>query len=272
MALVYAAVIPHSPLLIKAVAKDHYPLLDETIQQIQAMVNDNYAAKSEIIIWLSPHGPAIEQNVVILTADHFTGNLEEFGDIETKVDWPGATGPAHHLKTIAEQWQLPVSLQTTESLDYGFTVPLSFFTSTKSNLKIIPISVGHLPFPQLIRLGSVLYEFMVSSNIRFSIIASAEFSRRHRASADERRRPTAEEKTISQAITAVDPAQLANLKPRPGTCGLNPVVALLATLQNAAATGRIASFQAPLGVGLITAHFSLNHEHRPRHPAPTVAA
>jgi aromatic ring-opening dioxygenase LigB subunit len=272
MPLVHAAVIPHNPLLIGSISKNHFPLLKETVDSIKNISNDCYAAKTKLAIFLSPHGLAIKDQIVIDSADSYHGDLVEFGDLNTKIKFPGAVGPIHQLKTVAERWQLPVSLQTTDHLDYGSTVPLTFFDKITQTLSIMPIFVGHLSFPQLVRLGGVLHDYISTSNTRIALYASSEWSRRHRASADERRRPTTEEKMASQAITQVDPARLSSTEPRPGTCGWPPLICLLTVLQNLSMTGRILSFQAPLGVGLITADFISNHDHRARHTVPPVTA
>lgn len=259
MPVVAAAVLPHSPLLIPTIARHHAPLFAATTAAVEEIVSDIYAAKPDLIIVLTPHGVSYPGTVVVSSSDSYQANLEEFGDLQTALDASGAPGLTHQLKVVAEREHLPMVLQTFPSLDYGVGVPLYFLRQAKIETPILPISVAHHQPDIILRLGDALHDFLTGQVARAVIIASADFSRRHDRTPGGQRRPTAEERLYSNAIVANDPSLLVGHKPSPDTCGFGPVVALLATLRHQVASGKVQSFSAPLGVGLLTASFSFGH-------------
>lgn len=258
MPIVYAAVVPHSPLLIPAVAKDHARLLQETQQALAGIGTELYASQSEILILLTPHGPSIEGVVVLHVADRFQGQLKEFGDLTTSVTAEAALETAQRLKHLAEERQLDVRLQTDEQLDYGSTVPLFTLLRSPAQPKLLPMTVTGWSPDQVVRAAAVLREVLTRSKQRCAVIASADLLRRQSTEALESvQRPQSLERTLSSAITAVDPSSLA-ADGEPEFCGRQPILLLLLSLQGLATTGTILSFEAPLGVGLLTASFHLD--------------
>lgn len=255
MAIVAAAVVPHSPLLIPTIAKHHAASLKETVAAVEQIVNDCYAAEPDVIVVLTPHGESHPNSLVVHTAEQFQGNFAAFGDIDTKVTAPGTLGYTHRLKSAAEHHHLPLFLRTFEELDYGVSVPLFYLQQGLAKTPIVPISLPHHEHDILLRTGALLNAFCGSERERVALIASADFSRRDQ-NASNAKRPTAEEKKLSTAMTEVDPTIATALEPQSSTCAYGPVVALLAALQHLNATGKITSFAAPLGVGLLTTSFS----------------
>lgn len=258
MPIVAAAVVPHSPLLLPTVAKDHAPLLAATTNAMNAIAELCYAAQPEVMILLTPHGESHDDTIVINAAETYRGNFTEFGDLTTTVTARGALGVVHQLKTVAEREHLPLVLQTAPELDYGTTVPLTLLQSKHFQLPIIPISLPYHTPELLLRTGGVLHDFLSSANLRSMIIASADMTRRKERTPATHRRPTTEERQLSAAIVAVDPAQATAVKPQTSTCGFGPIVTLLSTLDGLSREGKITSFEAPLGVGLLTATFTLS--------------
>lgn len=255
MSLVAAAVVPHTPLLIPSVAKQHAPLVAETVAELTNLGSEIYAAQPDAVIILSPHGESHPDSVVVHTAETFTGGFAAFGDITTVVTAPGALGLTHQLKTAAEQAHLPLLLRTFPELDYGVSVPLYYLQKTGSRAPIIPISLPHHQPELLVRVGALLQDFCLSHKRRLAIIASCDFSRRSNKTASHHR-PTNEERQLSQAITSVDPTVAAALQPQESTCGYGPLLVLLAAIHGVFRSGQITSFAAPMGVGTITASFS----------------
>lgn len=259
MSVVSAAVLPHSPLLLPTVAKDHAPLLQKTVDEIQLLVAEQYAAKPDVVIILTPHSVSYPGTFVVSSAEQYQGEFGEFGDFQTKVTVAGVPGVAHRCKMAAEEHRLPLLLQTLPTLDYGCSVPQWYFQSASLSVPILPIAVSGQSNELLLRLGDMLHDFCTGSNTRFSIIASADFSRRHDRSLSAHHRPTSEERLVSNAITTVDSAAVLAGEPKADTCGYAPTLVLLSAMHRLASRGTIRSFEAPLGVGLLTATFHLGH-------------
>lgn len=257
MPVVAAAVVPHSPLLLPTVAKIHQALLTATQHSLNDLAAEWYAAKPEVVVFLTPHGGPPGEVITVHAADHYQTNFSQFGDLTTVYSASGALGIIHGLTTAAEHAHLPARLQTFAQLDYGSAIPALTLLAPQPHIPIIPIFISGQP-DLLLRAAAVFHDFFTRSPVRSILVASGDFSRRQRSTHHLPPRPTAEERAVSSAIVAVDPTQLASVHPDPRTCGYGPTFTLLGTIQSIATSGTIRDFVAPLGVGCITASFTIH--------------
>src|SRR5689334_3799635 len=102
MPIVAASVIPHTPLLLPTIAKQHRNLFSRTTTAINDVANDWYAAKPDVAIIISPHGISEEQEAVLHSGERFIGRFEDYGDMSTTISAIGAVGISHQLKSSAE--------------------------------------------------------------------------------------------------------------------------------------------------------------------------
>ncbi|MBI3572628.1 MAG: hypothetical protein HY092_00305 [Candidatus Kerfeldbacteria bacterium] len=256
MPLVFAGIVPHSPLLVPGVAKEHYPLFSQTIKSVAVMSAELYATQPDAVVILSPHMTSVPDHVTVQVGDRLEGNLTEFGDPSTTVSLWGATGLAHLLKAMAEQQKLMLEVQTPTAIDYSVTISAMLLGLSTHSVQCLPIGVAHVGAAALLRVGLLLNEWCHQRPERMAIIATADLTRRHDSNTAERR-PTKEEREISLAVTAVDPAPLGAYVGKSKTCGIQPITTLLACLQPHRSKGTIRSFEAPLGVGQMVADVSL---------------
>lgn len=253
MSIVAAAVVPHSPLLLPTVAKEHAALFSKT-QEAALIVGQNvYAAQPDCVVILTPHGELLDDAAVLHVAEKYSGGFTTFGDFSTSVSAPGSPSIAHRLKDVAEREHVSLHLQTHEELDYGTSIPVHTALQQLPNTPILPVLLGGMSIAHTLRLGQLLYEFGASSTTRIALIASADLTRR-KVSMTTLTKPSSEEKLLSQAIMSVDPSMLASATPQQDTCGFSPIVALLAALQQQHPKAEILNFEAPMGVGLLTAY------------------
>jgi aromatic ring-opening dioxygenase LigB subunit len=257
MAIVAAAVVPHSPLLLPSIAKNHYERSAQTRAALLEVGQELYAAQPDAIVFITPHGAAIDGGIVIEQDDILRGHLRDFGDLKTTLEVPGAVQLAHLLKEAAEDTDLPVVLQSRTGLDYGVTVPwLTLWPATLPSKGLV-IAVNPSPTDQLVRFGQTLRNFFQSRPERVIVIASGDAERRSPGSSDADRRPTARERAISDAISHLDMTRLPEL-PLPGLCLAEPVLTLLSSLQGLSGRGTIRSFEVPLTVGQLVASITLS--------------
>lgn len=255
MSIVYAAVVPHAPLLLPTINKAHHDLLSATHHSLGQVTENLYAAQPDVVCIISPHGAALNTCCQINVADHYQGQLSEFGDIATSFYARGVPAYAHQMQNACEQAHVPLRLQTYDNLDYGCTVPLLTLLRPRSSLPIIPLLINQVALPEVLRAGTALREYLVTQTSRFALIASGDFSRRREGAPGIRRRPSADERRISSAITQVAPSDLLEASIDTAVCGLRPVLLLLAILQDWTAKGTILSFEAPFAVGQLVADF-----------------
>ncbi|MBI2984548.1 MAG: AmmeMemoRadiSam system protein B [Candidatus Kerfeldbacteria bacterium] len=257
MPLVFAAVVPHAPLLVPAVAKEHQRLTAATRQQLARLAEELHASQPDGLILFTPHGPVINDVLVANVADEYLGELVEFGDLKTRLRVRGAPWLGHRFKELAESLHLPLQLQTLPRLDYGTTVPLKFLLAGQPGLPILPLTVAHQPESLLVRFGRVVSSVVQSDRRRYALVASGDLTRRSETTANFQR-PTAEERAMAEAISRLSIDPLTDVTIQPSTCGYRPMYLLLASLQGRPGRGVIRSFEAPLKVGLLTAGFELN--------------
>lgn len=249
MSLVGAAVVPHSPLFLPTVAKDH-AALGATIRQATHRVGQLlYATDPTDLIFFTPHGVTISGQAVILTGDSLQGNLREFGDLE-----PFAASPAIELSQLVARRSLEhgvvTTLQSQAELDYGTIVPSRLFDWPRS-VRLLPVSVANLSADQLISLGRAITIAVEDVSARIGIVASCDFSRR-RVASERADRPTALERQVARAIRSRRTADLPPLS-KQSPCGLAPLFCLLSALEGRAGTVEELLTEAPYGVGAITA-------------------
>jgi aromatic ring-opening dioxygenase LigB subunit len=257
MSIVAAAVLPHSPVLLSSIAKEHSSLFSVTQESMRDILSEGIAAQPDVILVLTPHGPSEAGDIALHTAEHFRGVFDDFGDMTTTLTARGAVGISHQLHSAAEAAHVHLPQQTFTTLDYGTSIPLTQLPSSVTAPLLCVVQCLTQDPESILRCADVLREFTIRHRQRFFVIASADCTRRRDRHPDARRRPTAEERTYSSAITAVDAPQLSGFRPDPTTCGYGPILMLLAMLQGHAAEGHVRTFEAPLGVGLLTADFSL---------------
>jgi len=254
MSLVYAAVVPHAPLLVPAIAKKNAALLDQTRQQLNCLAQECYAVQPDVLIVITPHGPVIGENIVAMLADEHRGSFRDFGDIQTKVRLPGAVGFTHRLKERAAAEHIMMLLQTVSELDYGSAIPLLFLLPHQPRPRVLPLAVSSECRGQLVRFGHVLYDFIQQQPERVALIASADLSRDHPTTVTARNH-TAEERRFSQALTKLEIGPLEDQRNDPRTCGLIPLLLFIVTLQSVRAKAKIHTMEAPFAVGQMTVSY-----------------
>lgn len=258
MPLVAALVVPHSPVLVPAIGKEHSRLVETTRRQVVSLWADVYARQPDIIVMLTPHGASLPGTVVLNVAERLTGELREFGDVATRLDAIGAVGFAHRLKEALEDQAVPAALQTVPQLDYGVTVPYSYAPPGFKQTKLLPIHIAGLDPQILIRLGQVMADMTQRVPDRVALVASADLARRPADDGSARwMKPLPEERRLAEAMSGVNVAQLVEHPMDESTCGQRPILTLLAAVAQRPVKGIIHSFEAPLRVGLMTASFPI---------------
>lgn len=253
MPVVAAAITPHSPVLVPSVAKQHAAALSSTRESLSHLAADFYARQVDTLILLTPHGPQVADHLTINVSDQYQGDLLRFGDAVTRLAVRGSLDAVQRLQDLSAQHGVGINLVTEPKLDYGCVVPLTFFGEVLEHATIVPITISHTSRSGATLIGLVLEEFFHQSQQRVGIIASADLFRRQKAQP----RLLPEERTIGQAIAAVDPGPVLNIDATGGVCGLPPILILLSSLHRIAHHGRTLAFEAPLGVGQMTAQIDL---------------
>ena len=102
--IVFAAVVPHSPLLVPSIGKEHTEKLANTTHAYAELEQTLYLAKPDTLVMISPHAQMYPDAMSGNASPKFTAVLKQFGDrgrpggqlsdrIGRSVHVAGATGP-----------------------------------------------------------------------------------------------------------------------------------------------------------------------------------
>ncbi len=261
--IVFAGIVPHSPILIPAVGKENRESLAMTIRAMEELSHLLYVAKVETIVMLSPHAPLYPDAFSGNVADKFKGVIREFGDhgtaVEAKVDFL----LLDHLQRHMRDTTIPFTLTSQEELDYGFTVPLHLMTQDLPAWKLVPLSVSLLDLAAHRAYGRELNHVLHGEMTRVALLASADLSHHANAKSPQGERPEgiAFDRLVRESVAAGNIEAL--LATDPGVaeaadqCGLKPIITLLGALEGMNAKPRELCYEAPFGVGYLTARYEL---------------
>lgn len=261
MSLVFAAIVPHSPLLVPGVGKEHISQLAKTVEAYKRLEEDLYASRAETVIIISPHGEI--KNVFTLNlSPEFEGDLEEFGDFSTKSKYLGDVGLAYQIREDLET-KSPLQLASNMKLDYGTYVPLFLLAGAMTDVKIIPITYSTLNLEAHLDFGRALKRVIVMSQRRVAVIASGDLSHRLTKEAPGGYSPKAEkfDNKICELLQKHKVYEILSLNPEliaeAAECGLKSILILLGLLDGFKVTPQRLAYEAPYGVGYLTLRYVL---------------
>ncbi|MCI0479673.1 AmmeMemoRadiSam system protein B [Candidatus Uhrbacteria bacterium] len=261
--IVFAAIVPHSPLLLPTVGKEHREKLAKTLESIQELEQALYLAKPNVLCVIAPHGVRYPDAFSINLASKYVGNLKAFGDFSTTVAAKSDYLTIDRLQRKLRVEGVPFTLTSSEEIDYGFTVPLLLLTSHLDAWKLIPISPSMLDGKEHYDFGRQLKRVLHAEEQRVAVIASADLS--HTLGSESPAGPSehgpAFDLAVQKAVGANDPTPLLsldkNVVEQSSQCGYRPIMTLFGCLENMSVTPHILSYEAPFGVGYLTARFDI---------------
>jgi AmmeMemoRadiSam system protein B len=262
--LVFSAIVPHPPILIPNVGKEHLAELDKTIRAFNILEDELNKAKPDTIIIISPHGELNIDAFNINTHQHYISRFEQFGDFSTENKFKADLQFINELKEENET-KLPVQLISDPQLDHGAGVPLYYLTRKDKSRRIVPISYSYLPYRKHIEFGETIKNAAYNLDKRYAIIASGDLSHRLAPDAPAGFSPKAKEfdKKLIQLLKKKNIEQILNMDPAiiedAGECGLRSILILLGAIKNMNFEFEMLSYEAPFGVGYLVAMGNLGN-------------
>lgn len=258
MAIVYAASVPHSPLLIPSIGKENVRELSQTTNAFKIVSQELLNARPAALIIISPHAQVNHACLQLNIRPSYLLDYESYGDFSTRVSVQGAPHLADAIKRPfnTARTRLPLSVVSNERLDVGLTTTLPALLELFDTLPIVPISLAHLKPSQALAYGQLLRSTLLDSPERLAVITSANLS--HRLSVDSPAgfspRAKAFDDRTRQAVRHNDATRLSHVRSETirevEVCGLEPLLLLMGMLQGSRYTVRELSYEAPFGIGL----------------------
>jgi MEMO1 family protein len=262
MPLVYSAIVPHPPVLMPSVGKDSADQIKTTKNSMDELARELYAASPDTIIIISPHGPIDSKAFTVNITDKYTANFEQFGDFSTKLEFNGDTELLVTEKDRIHN-KIPINIISEPELDHGTSIPLYHLTENLKDFKILPIHFSLMDSQTHFEFGKLLKDIILKSSKRIAVIASGDLSHCLTADAPMPFNDAGQEfdSTLIKLLEKTDAQGIVNFDPKlveqAGECGLRSIIILLGILHNVNYEFKVLGYEAPFGVGYLTAQIIL---------------
>jgi aromatic ring-opening dioxygenase LigB subunit len=263
MSLVFAAITPHPPLLIPTIGKGNLKKLQKTKLALEKLEEELYLSKPELLIIISPHTNFLEDSFTLNICSEFNADLKEFGDLTTKLTLKGEMGLAALLRENAKKENIPITLVSEKTLNYGAVVPLVYLTAHLPQVAVLPVSISGLDAKTHLDFGYFLKEQIMNHGKRVAVIASGDLSQTLTPEAPAGFNPAGKQfdETIQQLLSNKNSAGMLQLSEeiivQSANCGFKTFLILMGVLRSINCTYKSYCYEAPFGVGYLTANFVL---------------
>lgn len=263
MSLVFAAITPHTPLLVPSIGKDNLKKITKTKEALLKLEEELYLSHPDTIIIISPHGTVMKDAFTVNFCSEYVTNLKEFGDLSTTNVFRGESHLPYHIRQASYEHGIKTILISNGQLDYGSSVPLTYLTAHLPNVAIMPIGFSDLDWKSHLEFGYIIKEQIMKSNRRFAVIASADLS--HALTSDAPAGFNAKgpefDAIIQKLLSSHNTAGMLKLEPAflnaSAECGFRSLLILMGVLRDVNYTYQSYAYEAPFGIGYLTAECNL---------------
>ena len=254
MSLVFAGLVPHSPLLAPNIGKEHRVNLSKTIQAFEILAIELSAVKLDALVVISAHAASgIDWWNANVCLDYQT-DLSAFGDLLTTGEWSGALDLAEELQDFLGQ-ENQLRFYSQPQLDYGTVIPLLLLGAAVKQVRILPIGyIDNQPQRQ-VEFGRRLGEFLRQWPGNVALLGSGDLANylgsdqpnglQARGHKFDQRLQAALRQNDSQALLTLP----ANLAVEIGQCAWLAYLTLQAAMDGQPGSWQNLSYEAPFGVG-----------------------
>jgi MEMO1 family protein len=263
MSLVFAAIVPHSPLLVPNIGKQSIKKIEKTKIALEQLEKDIYVTRPEILVIISPHGSHFSEAFTINVSPEYQTDLREFGDLGTKIKFRGETHLAALIREGTKKENFAAAMISERNLDHGSSVPLLYLAKHLKNIKIIQIGFCDLDWKTHVAFGSMIAEKISEINKRVAVIASGDLSHALMTEAPAGSNPAGPEfdKKIQELLAGNNLSGMLQLDKKfvadAAECGFRSFLILMGILHGVNHTYKSYAYEGPFGVGYLTSKFSL---------------
>lgn len=259
----FGVISPHPPVFVRAVGGSRAQITHDSLDALGRAGEALYAYAPETIVVMSPHAPALADEIAIDDAPSHSGSLAQFGDLSVRT-WSGDPELAREVLAALDHARVPALARSQHRrlepgvLDHGVLVPLNFL-DPEQRFALVVISLSFLPYGLHRSIGEAVLAAAVSTGRRTAFIASGDLSHRLTPDAPAGYSPRASslDDEIVRLVEAGSFTQLASIDPdlieAGGECGLRSIIALGGFCGPDPVPSRVLAYEGPWGVGYLTA-------------------
>lgn len=174
--LVFAGLIPSSPLLLPSIHKEKGVKLQKTLTAMKKLEEDLYVSHPDAILLLSEHPTSFEDAFSINISDPYRFDVSAFGDLGFDKTLHPDIETIDRLQRSLRTQNQPITLTTDEALDHGSAVAIGILTENLPDVKLIPITFSSLDSKAHFQFGQALKDIIVNSDKRIAVIVSGDLS------------------------------------------------------------------------------------------------
>jgi len=254
-AIVFAGLMPHAPILVPGVGREHLAEAGHTVSAMAALARRAVATNPDTVLLISPHSPRRPGSFGLWRAPRLQGSFAQYGSPADRVDLPLDTALTDRLEEEAGRRGLRTWRITGEELDHGATVPLAYLVAAGWKGPAVVVSLNHPGEGGLDELGQAIAAAAQALGLRLAVIASGDMSHRLSASAPNGYHPDAGrfDDAFIAMLRGKAPVDFADIDPDLQDTAAEDVVdstrVALAAAGNAAGGRDVLSYEGPFGVG-----------------------
>lgn len=264
MPLVFAAITPHTPVLMPTIGKDGLKIIEKTKQAIEKVEEDLYVTNPETLLVITPHGESLPDTVCLNLNSRYVTNFTEFGDVTTKQSWKSDILLTGKIREDFKHKHMPMTMVSSDFLDYGSAIPLHYLTKHLPNIRIVPITTApELSLKEHYEIGRQLKDEIMSSVGRIAIIASADLSHRVSDESPAGLSPhgVAFDEKIIDILSKKNPIGILDIEDdwlsEAQSCGARVLAVLAGLMENVQHTPSVLSYEKPFGIGYMVADLKI---------------
>ena len=260
--IVFSVIVPHSPLLLPTIGKEHQKKLTKTLTAYKTLEEDLYVTKPDTLVVISPHGTTLPDAFPLFISPTYRADLKEFGDLTTTIAAKTDIRLIEKIRNLrlGDNPALITGL-TDPALDYGAAVPLYFLTPHLPDIKVVSLGISQLPLSTHQATGEKIGEILQQSTKRIGVICSADLAHTLTDAAPGGFSPEGKkfDEALVQAVRQNDITAIMQLETKmelAKACGLRPIVMCLGSIAGVNYTPQLLSYEGPFGVGYLVAKFN----------------
>ena len=283
MAIVFACVSPHPPIIVHEIGQGRETATRKTIDALAQAAREIAQHQPDTAIIISPHGPAELDAFAILAGPSADGSLEAWDAPQVTFAFQNDVEAASLIREEAQQVGLP--LRPLErwrhrdstgnwcgGLDWGCTVPLYHLLSGLGEAKLVPLSISYLPPRQHFALGQAVARASARLGKRVVIIASADLSHNLNYSAAGQVFDEKIERAIAEWDVHTVLEMDADFRQQAAEDAVPSLSFLMGALDGLRVSPRVLSYEAPFGVGYLVAAVDIEQAEEPERDSAAAVA